>query len=69
VFVATSAEFQAIAAVVVLGLFIVVPAYGVGRLAQRKGRSFAAWMAASVILSWAVTLIPALVVRPRRSGG
>jgi hypothetical protein len=46
-------------------LFWLVPAVLVARLAERKGRSFAVYLIASLIIGWIIPLIAALVVRPR----
>lgn len=55
-----------LAAVVVL---VLLPSYGVAKLAERKGRNFAAWFVASVLFSWVMLLIAALVMRPRPAEG
>ena len=53
--------------VVVLGLFWIGPAFVVGRLAARKGRSFGLFFAAALLLVWPVVLVVALVMPARRS--
>lgn len=46
-------------------LFWLVPALLVAKLAERKGRSFAVYLVASLIIGWIIPLIAALIVRPR----
>jgi hypothetical protein len=41
-----------------------VPSLLVARLAERKGRSFAVYLIASLIIGWIIPLIAALIVRP-----
>jgi hypothetical protein len=48
-------------------LFWLVPAVLVAKLAERKGRSFAVYLIASLIIGWIIPLIAALIVRPRPS--
>jgi hypothetical protein len=43
------------------------PSVLVARLADRKGRSFAVYLIASLIIGWLIPLIAALVVPERRS--
>jgi hypothetical protein len=52
---------------VFLLLFWLVPAFLVARLAERKGRSFAVYLIASLIIGWLFPLIAALIVRPRNA--
>lgn len=49
-----------------VGLFI-VPAVLTARFAQRKGRSFAVYLVASLLIGWPVPLLVALVM-PNRAG-
>jgi ABC-type microcin C transport system permease subunit YejB len=49
----------------VLLLLWLVPALLVAKLAERKGRSFAVYLVASLIIGWIIPLIAALIVRPR----
>ena len=51
--------------VLLLLAFWLVPAILVARLAARKGRSFAIYLVASLLIGWFIPLIAALVVRPR----
>jgi hypothetical protein len=51
----------------VIALFI-VPAVLTARLAGRKGRSFAVYLVASLLIGWPIPLLVALVV-PNRPGG
>jgi hypothetical protein len=44
----------------------VLPAVLVARLADRKGRSFAAYLVASLLVSWIVPLFAALLLPDRR---
>jgi hypothetical protein len=46
-------------------VFWLVPAVLVAKLAERKGRSFAAYLIVSLIIGWLFPLIAALIVRPR----
>ena len=46
--------------------FWFIPALFVAKLAERKGRSFAAYLVASLIIGWIVPLVAALVLRPHR---
>lgn len=50
-----------------LGLLVLwlVPAVLVARLAARKGRPFALYLIASLILPWPLVLLAALIIRPR----
>jgi len=48
-------------------LFWLVPAFLVAKLADRKGRSFAVYLIASLIIGWIIPLIAALIVRPRKN--
>jgi hypothetical protein len=57
----TTAHFAALLGVLFLWL---VPALLVARLAQRKGRPFALYLIASLIVGWPFTLLAALIVRP-----
>jgi MFS family permease len=52
-------------ALIVVLLCFVVPAVLVARLADRRGRSFAVYLIASLIVSWVVPLL-ALLVLPDR---
>lgn len=52
--------------VLVLIVLWLIPALLVGRLADRKGRSFAAYFVVSLIIGWLVPLIVAILV-PRRT--
>jgi hypothetical protein len=54
-----------LAALLVLLLLWLGPALLVARLAQRKGRSFALYLIASLIVGWPFTLLAALIIRPR----
>ena len=47
-----------------VGLFI-VPAVLTARFAQRKGRSFAVYLVASLLIGWPVPLLVALVMPNR----
>jgi hypothetical protein len=58
----STAHFAGLLGVLILWL---VPALLVGRLAQRKGRPFALYLIASLIVGWPFTLLAALIVRPR----
>jgi hypothetical protein len=49
---------------IVLLLFWLVPAFLVARLAERKGRSFAVYLIASLVIGWPIPLLAALIVRP-----
>jgi Na+-driven multidrug efflux pump len=51
---------------VVLALWV-GPSVLVGRLAERKGRSFRVYFIAALILGWWLVLIVALIIRPRRA--
>jgi MFS family permease len=53
-------------ALIVVLLCFIVPAILVARLADRRGRSFAVYLIASLIVSWVVPLL-ALLVLPDRS--
>jgi MFS family permease len=53
---------------IILLLCFVVPAVLVARLADRRGRSFAVYLIASLIVSWIVPLL-ALLVLPDRNDG
>ena len=53
--------------VVVLGLFWIGPAFLVGRLAARKGRSFGVFFVAALLLFWPVVLVVTVVLPARRS--
>jgi hypothetical protein len=50
-----------------LGLLVLwlVPAVLIARLAARKGRPFALYLIASLILPWPLVLLAALIIRPR----
>ena len=43
------------------------PAVLAGKLAERKGRSFAAYLVVSLVIGWPIPLVAALIV-PRRRG-
>jgi hypothetical protein len=58
----TTAHFAGLLVVLFLWL---VPALLVARLARRKGRPFALYLIASLIVPWPFTLLAALIVRPR----
>jgi hypothetical protein len=55
---------------VILLLVLIVlwigPAVVAARLAERKGRSFAVYLIASLIIGWPIPLIAALIVPTRR---
>jgi hypothetical protein len=57
--------------VLLLALIVlwVAPAVWAGRLAERKGRSFAVYLIASLLIGWPIPLLAALIVpgRPGRS--
>lgn len=46
----------------VLALLWLVPAFFVGRFAERRGRSFAAFFVLSLVFSWVIVLIALLVL-------
>jgi hypothetical protein len=48
-------------------LFWFIPALIVAKLAERKGRAFAVYLIASLIIGWVIPLIAALIARPRVS--
>lgn len=50
---------------ILLLLIWVVPAVLVAKLAERKGRSFAVYLIASLVIGWIIPLIAALMVPPR----
>jgi hypothetical protein len=52
---------------VFLLVFWFVPALLVAKLAERKGRSFAVYLVASLIIGWVIPLVAAMVVRPQRA--
>lgn len=58
----TTAHTFGLLAVLVLWL---LPALLVARLAERKGRPFALYLIASLIIGWPIPLLAALIVRPR----
>jgi hypothetical protein len=55
-----------IALMAVLALWL-IPALMVARLADRKGRSFSAYLIACLLFWWPIPLVVALVVRPHTS--
>jgi hypothetical protein len=61
---ATAIPTAHLAALLVLLLLWLGPALLVARLAQRKGRPFALYLIASLIVGWPFTLLAALIVRP-----
>jgi hypothetical protein len=48
--------------------FFVVPAVLTAQFAARKGRSFAIYLIASLLIGWPVPLLVALVMPSRRGG-
>jgi hypothetical protein len=44
------------------------PAILAGRIAERKGRSFAVYLIASLLIGWPISLLAALLVPRRRLG-
>jgi uncharacterized protein YybS (DUF2232 family) len=58
----TTAHTFGLLAVLVLWL---LPALLVAHLAERKGRPFALYLIASLIIGWPIPLLAALIVRPR----
>jgi small-conductance mechanosensitive channel len=58
----TTAHFAGLLGVLFLWL---APALLVARLAQRKGRPFALYLIVSLVVGWPLTLLAALIVRPR----
>jgi hypothetical protein len=59
--ITTVHAFGLIFALVIWG----VPAVLVAKLAERKGRPFALYLIASLIIGWIIPLIAAVIVRPR----
>jgi len=51
---------------VLLSVYL-VPAVLVGRLADRRGRSFTVYLIASLIVGWIIPLVAVLVLTPRRA--
>jgi hypothetical protein len=51
-------------ALVAVILLWILPAIGVAKLAESKGRSFGLWLAFTLIFSWVWFLIAALVIQP-----
>ena len=47
--------------------FYILPSVLVGRIADRKGRSFSVYLVASLLIGWPVPFLIALVL-PNRSG-
>ncbi len=62
----TTAHVYGLLALLLLWL---VPALLVGRLAERKGRSFVVYLIASLIVGWPIPLLAALIVAHRTSTG
>lgn len=55
--------------VVLLAILLlwILPTILTARLAARKGRSFAVYLIASLLIGWPIPLIAALIVRPRQA--
>jgi hypothetical protein len=58
-----------VAFLLALIVLFIVPAILVGRLAERKGRSFSVYLVASLMIGWPVPLLAALVMPNRREQG
>ena len=56
-----------IALLLALIAFWIGPAVLAGKLAERKGRSFAVYLVVSLVIGWPIPLVAALIV-PRRRG-
>jgi hypothetical protein len=55
-----------IAVVLALLAFVVAPAFLTARLAERKGRSFAVYLVASLMIGWPIPLLATLILRRER---
>jgi hypothetical protein len=56
-----------LAALLAILLLWLLPTVLTARLAARKGRSFAVYLIASLLIGWPIPLIAALIVRPRNA--
>ena len=61
--IAASLGQAALFIVLVIAMWV-LPAVGVAKIAEGKGRSFALWLAFSLVFSWLWLLIAALIIRP-----
>jgi hypothetical protein len=60
----TTAHFYGLVGILILWL---LPALLAARIARRKGRPFARYLLASLLIGWPIPLIAALIVRPYRN--
>jgi hypothetical protein len=56
-----------LAALLGIVLLWLLPTILTARLAERKGRSFAVYLVASLLIGWPIPLVAALILRPRKS--
>jgi hypothetical protein len=61
---ASIAPPQALAALVLIGLFFILPSYFVAKFAEHRGRGFWNWFTLAIVFSWFVALLVVVLLPP-----